>query len=225
MQQTEPDSDVVARAERIPTTVLADLLGDAGYRYQVLDHAIQAVDHDARRAGWAYTVLGRPATVDESGPDLVKARAIDAMPTGAMAVWSGAGVHNVCLFGDLLGAGMAARGVRGAVVDGVVRDIDDLARIPFPVYTRGRTPQASTGIWRVAATQVEVSVAGALQHVTVRPGDLIVADVNGVVALPNSLAEEIVAAGEKYLEREDVIRARIDAGDSLESLVAEFGRL
>lgn len=121
---------------------------------------------------------------------------------------------------------MAGRGVVGAVVDGGVRDIDDIARIPFPVFTRYRTPKASSGIWRVRDVQMAIDIAGTRgANVTVHPGDLVVADANGVVCVPRSVAEEIVRLGEAYLIREATIRQRIDRGDSLKALVAEFGRL
>jgi 4-hydroxy-4-methyl-2-oxoglutarate aldolase len=221
------DSGLTSRASAIPTTVLSDLLADAGHPGQVLTTGIQAFDPSTTRvAGWAYTVAGDAARTDESGPDAIKAGAIDAMPADAFAVWSSGGVEGVCLFGDLLAAGMAARGVVGAVVDGGVRDIDDIARIPFPVFARYRTPKASSGIWRVREVQVPVDIAGTRgAGVKVHPGDLVVADANGVVSIPRSLALDIVVAGEAYLVRETTIRQRIDRGDSLKALVAEFGRL
>lgn len=71
-----------------------------------------------------------------------------------------------------------------------------------------------------------VDVAGTRgANVQVRPGDLVVADANGVVSIPRAVADDIVVAGEVYLTREATIRQRIDRGDPLKALVAEFGRL
>lgn len=218
---------LAVRAARIPTTVLADLTADAGHPKRVLSPSIQAFDTAIERiAGPAYTVVGGRATPDESGPDLLKAQVIDQMPPGAVAVWAGGQTPGICLFGDMLAAGMKARGVLGAVLDGGIRDLDDIASMGFPVLARYRTPQASSGLWRVRAAQVPVELPGALDaSVRVEPGDLIVADVNGAIAIPAAIAEEVVTAGEKYLAREDEIRGRIRAGDSLAALVGEYGRL
>jgi regulator of RNase E activity RraA len=221
------DRALAARAAKIPTTVLSDLVADAGCPDQILTPSIQGFGALAGRiAGWATTVAGGPARPDQSGPDALKAEVIDAMQAGSLAVWSNGGIEGVCLFGDLLSAGMAARGVVGAVVDGGVRDIDDIAAIPFPLYARTRTPKASSGIWRVSDARVPIKIAGSVgPEVTVEQGDLVVADASGVLSIPRALSSEIVGRGEAYLVRERTIRRQIDAGSSLADLVREFGRL
>ena len=82
------------------------MLADAGHSDQVLTSSIQAFDPSIGRvAGWAYTIAGDAARTDESGPDAIKAGAIDGMTADGLAVWSSGGVEGVCLFGDLLAAG------------------------------------------------------------------------------------------------------------------------
>lgn len=221
------DSALSQRAQQIPTTVLADLLADHGFGEQVIAPDITSVNAETPRiAGWAATVAGDVITEAVEGPDLLKARAIDAMPAGAIAVWSGGSAQDVCLFGDLLAHAMHVRGVRAAVVDGGVRDIDDIEAMGFPVWARYRTPRASTGVWRVHVDREPVTVRGTLGGtVVVHPGDLIVADVNGAVTIPAAAAEAVVAAGEAYVVRESEIRARIDALESLADLLTEYGRI
>jgi len=226
MTAARDGGDLPGRARRTPTTVLSDLLADRGLRAQVVSPTVQAAVGTGRVAGWAFTVTGGPAAADESGPDLAKAQAIDAMTAGQVAVWAGGDVDEVCLFGDLLAAGQRARGVLAAVVDGGIRDEADIDGTGLVVWARYRTPKASTGIWRVRGWQEPVEVGGTSGGtVRVVPGDLVVADVDGVVVLPADVAAEVVAAAERYADREAVIRARIEAGESMAALVAEFGRL
>lgn len=218
---------VPMRAEAIPTTVLADTLRDHGSPDRVLSGSIAGLNREIRRcAGWAATVTGGPAEPGESGPDHAKARAIDAMTPGTIAVWAGGDVEDVCLFGDLLGLGMRVRGVRGAVVDGGVRDLEDMDRMGFAVHGRYRTPVASTGFWRVRAAQTPVELPGRRgTPVTITPGDLVVADVDGVVSVPRDLVEPVLATAEERLRQEAEVRGRIEAGESLDELLRRYGRI
>lgn len=221
------DEDLRRRAAAIPTTLLSDILADHGHETQVLSTAIQAVHVEAPRvAGWAYTVSGSTKPSGESGPDFRKARAIDATPANSVHVWAGNGVQDVCMFGDLLAAAMRVRGALAAVVDGGVRDVDDIDPTTFPVYARYRTPKASTGIWRVEESQVPVRLDGVLgTTVEVSPGDLVVADQNGVAVIPRQVAAQIVEACEAHLAKEGEIRSRIEARQGLEDLLLRYGRI
>ncbi len=221
------DDGTLRRAGQIPTTLLSDILGDLGRPAQALSTDIQSVHPSVGRiAGWAYTVTGEVCSEPPSGPDLAKARAIDGMPPGAIAVWAGTGMTGVCIFGDLLANAMRVRGVQGAVLDGGVRDVDDIEPATFPVFARYRTPRASTGVWAVTATQTPAELPGTLDApVTVAPGDLVVADANGVVVVPTELVEQALVAGEAHIAKEDDIRTRIESAASVEEMLIEFGRI
>lgn len=227
MSVSDGEERLLSRAEVVPTTLLSDILADHGHHAQVLSTAIQGVHPTVPRvAGWAYTISGGHMATDESGPDLRKARALDATPADSISVWAGNGVQDVCMFGDLLAAAMRVRGGRGAVVDGGVRDVDDIDPTTYPVYARYRTPKASTGVWRVDSTEVPVRLTGVLgTTVVVSPGDLMVADVNGVVAIPRSVLGAIVTACEAHIAKEGEIRGKIEAGQSIETLLLEYGRI
>jgi regulator of RNase E activity RraA len=224
---TDEHADFLRRAESLPTTLLCDIARDNGYPNTALStefHGICAAD--ARVAGWAYTFGGREPEPDLSGPDHLKAQAIDAMRPDSIGVWAGGQMHGVCAFGDLLALGMKVRGVRGAIVDGGVRDVEDLEESRFPVFARYRTPRASTGHWRVSEVQVVVRMPGARgEPVRVRPGDLVVADANGVVCIPRVVCRTVVEQALAHQSREGEIRERILAGESLDDLLNYYGRL
>ncbi len=219
--------ETLTRARQIPTTLFSDILGDLDRPAQALSTDIQSVHPGVERtAGWAYTVMGAQSATPLSGPDMDKARAIDAMPDGSLAVWAGTGMTGVCIFGDLLAGAMRVRGVQGAVVDGGMRDVDDIDPATFPVFARYHTPRGSTGVWRVSATQVPVQMPGTLGSVVVvTPGDLVVADQNGVVVIPADLVEEALERGEAHIAKEGEIRAKIEAGESVAGLLERYGRI
>lgn len=220
-------SALLARAERIPTTVLDDGLRNCGHPSQAVVPTIQALRWPVSRvAGWAYTVTGTKPDSGNPGPDYLKARAIDGMSADQIAVWGGGDVEGVCLFGDLLAAAMQVRGVRGVVVDGGVRDVDDIDDAGLPLFFRYRTPKASTGFWRVTDMAVPVHLPGTTEtSVLVTPDDLVVADANGVVCIPRTAIEDVLQYAEDRFEEETATRSRILAGESVEDLMRETGRI
>lgn len=218
---------LLARAERIPTTVLDDGLRNNGFPDQAVTTDIQGLGWPVRRvAGWAFTVAGHQPEPGFRAPDYLKARAIDGMGPDQVAIWAGGGVEGVCLFGDLLAAAMQARGVRAAVVDGGVRDVDDIDAAGMPLFFRYRTPKASTGFWRVSEVGGTVELPGTTGGpVSVVPGDLVVADANGVVSIPRSAIEDVLVYAEERALEEVATRERIVAGESVEALMREIGRI
>jgi 4-hydroxy-4-methyl-2-oxoglutarate aldolase len=227
MPQTPPADDLLRRAECIPTTVLSDSLRDLGVTDGVVSPSIGPVTPTSiRTAGWAFTIAGGPPRPGESGPDRPKAAAVDAMRPDQIAVWAGGDVEDVCLFGDLFALAMQHRGVRAAVVDGGVRDSEDIDATGFPLFARYRTPKASTGFWRVHATAVDVTLRGTTgTPVRVSPGDLIVADLDGVIRAPRAVVTDLLTRAEARLEQEVEVRARIESGEDLAVLMEHYGRI
>ncbi|GAB4271069.1 MAG: hypothetical protein Kow0092_25690 [Deferrisomatales bacterium] len=176
-------------------------------------------------AGPAYTVGGE----SRFGPcrgDREKLRAIDAMPAGAVALWAGGDIRGVCCFGDLLASAMKVRGVAGVVVDGGVRDVRFLGELGLPMWVRYRTPAQALGRWRVTAVQEPVQVRGALSdRVTVHPGDLLVADDDGVVVVPAALAETVAGRVADWERKDRSARQDILAGMKLLDALAKHGAL
>jgi len=221
------NDELLRRAERIPTTVLADSLRDLGVADAVVSPSIGPVTASSTRtAGWAFTIAGGAPREGQSGPDQPKAAAVDAMVSDEIAVWAGGDIEDVCLFGDLFALAMQHRGVRAAVVDGGIRDSDDIDATGFPLFARYRTPKASTGFWRVHDTQVDVRLRGTANGtVLVSPGDLIVADADGVIRAPRAVVPELLEQTEARLVQEVEVRTRIEAGERLQVLMEDYGRI
>jgi regulator of RNase E activity RraA len=207
------------------TAVIADVFDTWGQVPPVLDNSLFAVGGPGLRfIGPAYTVSGEAQSW--SGGDRAKLAAIDAMPSGAVPVWAGNDIRGVCCFGDLLAEAMQARGCAGVVVDGGIRDIAYLRQMNLPMLARYRSPAQAIGRWRVTASQVPVQVRGALQDwLTIRPGDIVVADDDGVIIVP---ADQISKAGEQvatWSQTESESRADIRAGMPLLKALEKYGHL
>jgi regulator of RNase E activity RraA len=195
----------------IPTTTLADLLG----RAQVMDIGIRPLWPGAPRvAGPAFTVRCPP------GDNLMVHAAVHRAAPGSVVVVEAGDVDHAVAGGNVLAVAQR-RGIVAFVVDGVIRDLAEARELGFPVHARGVIPVPG-GKDAVVPLNEPVRCGG----VTVNAGDVVVADEEGVVVVPVSRRDEVLAAAEKALVAEATVsldeweashRARIDA------LLAERG--
>jgi 4-hydroxy-4-methyl-2-oxoglutarate aldolase len=205
---------------------VADALDALGMLYQGLHPSFHPRPADAGKlAGWAHTIRGEMRPYRLEGGDADKMAACEELTPGSVSVWAG-GARGVCLFGELIALGMRERGCAGALVDGGVRDIAWIAQAGFPVYARYRTPVQSIGRWKVLDSGVPVRLPGATTaFVAVRPGDFILADADGAIAIPAEVAVPVLEHAEALGAREREIRREISAGLSLGEALAKFGHV
>jgi 4-hydroxy-4-methyl-2-oxoglutarate aldolase len=208
------------------TAAISDVFDTMGLVPQVMDNSLFFVSEgDCRFAGPAYTIQGESFRWSQGG-DKAKLEAIDLMPEGAVAVWAGTDIRGVCCFGDLLATAMKARGIAGAVVDGGVRDTAFMKRLGLPVMARYRTPAQAIGRWQVTSRQVTIRVRGALEDwITVAPGDLVVADEDGVVVVPQSCLDQVLGKVIAMSTKESLARKDIARGLPLLEALDKYGHL
>lgn len=210
---------------QVDAATVADVLDTLGYHHQGIAPTFTPYPADAGKlAGWAYTLCGemRPYS---GGGDPDKMKAVDGLKPGCVSVWSGSG-EGICFFGELIALGMKLRGCSGALVDGGIRDIEWIAKQKFPVYARYRTPVQSIGRWKVTAWQVPAYLPGATkQHVIVNPGDFVLGDIDGVIVIPYDVVEKALNEAERLTATEVRIRAELDAGATLEQVLAKYGHV
>jgi regulator of RNase E activity RraA len=218
--------DIRQRYLAVDSSNVADVLDELGLRDQGLAPSFRPFPPNAgRMAGWAAPIQGEMADYPGDQKDPRKMEACAALRPGSVSVWAGAG-KGVCFFGELIAIGMAERGCVGALADGGVRDLPWLGRLGFPVYARYRTPVQSIGRWRVVCHGEPVAMPGATSsEVTVNPGDLILADDDGVICVPADVAVQVLERAEALGAREVEIRAQLERGLSLADALAKFGHV
>jgi 4-hydroxy-4-methyl-2-oxoglutarate aldolase len=123
--------------------------------------------------------------------------------------------------GGLMSTAMKYRGFAGAVIDGGVRDTPQVTKLQFPIFSRGVVPSTTVNHFRVAGTNVAVKCAGA----DVRPADIVVADMDGVVVVPKEKAAEVLKKAQQLDETEHSMLPYIEKYKSIREAVAKFGRL
>ncbi|MFC9126053.1 RraA family protein [Streptomyces sp. NPDC057099] len=170
----------------VPPTTLADLLG----RAQVMDTGIRPLWNSPRVAGPAYTVRCEP------GDNLMLHAAIYRAEPGSVIVVESGDV-DYALAGGNVCAVAQRRGVAAFVVDGVIRDLGEVREAGFPVFSRGVIPIPGTKK-KVGSLGEPARVGGVLVH----PGDIVVADEEGIVVTPAARREEILAAAQAKLAKE-----------------------
>jgi 4-hydroxy-4-methyl-2-oxoglutarate aldolase len=216
---------VVVRSTLGPDpTAVAELAGqgvatvhEAQGRRGLLGPQVVARQEGATIAGRAVTVLSHP------GDNLMIHAAVEQCAEGDVLVVATTSESTDGMFGELLAASLRSRGVLGLVTAAGVRDLADLRRMGFPVWSRAVSAQGTVKA-TAGSVNVPVVVAGAL----VEPGDAIVADDDGVVVVRRAEAVEVAAAGARRLADEAAKRARLAAGElglDMYGLRAELERL
>jgi len=174
--------------------------------------------------GRAVTALLRPAPPEKATPTLAvkhSVEAIDNAAPGEVVVVVVEGDLNMTGLGGLMGAAAKARGLAGVVIDGGVRDVEELREMRLPVYSRSVVPSTVVGRFASVARQTPVVCAG----VTVRPGDIIVAGEDGVVTVPSEKAAEVLKRAQEIDAREDKMIPYIQKYKSLEKAIELFNRI
>jgi 4-hydroxy-4-methyl-2-oxoglutarate aldolase len=209
----------------VDTSNIADVLDTMGYYHQGLSQEFRFFGGTENRlCGWAYTIRGQMTPYPMQG-DPEKMRVCNEISAGEVSVWSGDGA-GICYFGELIAIGMQQRGSPGALVDGGIRDLQWMAEHKFPVVARYRTPIQSIGRWRVCESQAPVYIRGATTPtLTIRPGDLVVADDDGAIAIPAEIVEEVLTKSENLTRIELEIRAEVKAGLTLVDALKKYGHV
>jgi 4-hydroxy-4-methyl-2-oxoglutarate aldolase len=179
----------------ITTASVADALWELGVAGH-MSHEIKPI-FKAKIVGPALTVKEEPTT--ERLPPSHALELIDTCLPGSVIVIAIDGFRNVAVWGGLMTAGAFVNGLEGAVLDGGVRDVEEIERdFGFPIFSRSICPATTVGRFKTVASNVPVTVGG----VTVNPGDLIVGDRDGVVVVPAALVEKVLKGAQDIEERE-----------------------
>lgn len=208
MESKEFDEKYRTRLEKLSTTNLADALDKEGMRGAVI--GIRPM-YDCPR------IIGRAVTMKVTAAGMWKTkyhmgvRAIDSASAGDIIVIDNRGDTNNNCWGEILSMGAKMKGVSGVVVDGAARDIDACKEFSFPVYARGAVPITARG--RIMEESVnEVVRIGDIQ---VRPGDIVMADVNGVVIIPVEKLDDVVKSAEGIVEKESAMVEELRNGANI----------
>ena len=176
---------------------------------------------DARAVGRAATVVLRPVLKndDRKYPNLAL-ELLDQAPKGSILVFVMQDGPDIAAMGNLMGTTAKVRELAGAVIDGAVRDVAELKRIGFPVWSRRVSPATSVGRMVGAEKQVPVRCGDIMVH----PGDYIVGDTDGVVVVPAAAAMRVIELLKQYDDKESKMLTIIEKEKSMLKALEIYNR-
>jgi len=203
------------------TAVVSDSLDHLGFRSQAMREYLRPLYPDCKVAGWARTVSCSDIYHIPPDPYGIEIEAVDSLLPGEVAV---VGTHKSVRnapWGELLSTAARARGARGAIIDGLVRDVQKIEELRFPVFASGIKPVDSMGRGAVTAYNVPVECG----EVPVNPGDFVFADFDGVVVIPQAVVNDAIQLAAEKVRRENSSRSELMQGAFLRDVYKKYGVL
>lgn len=218
LPENEREREIVSVLQTLYPAVIADILDKKGYRNQVVSPAIEPLWPDVSLAGVVttiecHTVDGLP---DEGEEYKVLFEAIDRVQKGHVVVTNKV---ESCIWGELMSEATVQRGGRGIVTEGYTRDTLGILELGFPVFCLGKDCRDVLGRAEAVAFDVPINCAG----VEVRPKDFVIGNVDGVVFIPNRIAEETVNEALEKANGEKIVQKKLREGLSTTEAWKKYG--
>jgi 4-hydroxy-4-methyl-2-oxoglutarate aldolase len=218
-----PDEPLIAAFKKSYPASVSDAVELVTGKNGAMRHDMKLVN-GTPIVGRAVTSLVKPAAPEQATPALSTKHSvemIDNAKPGEVGIIVMEGTLDIAAMGNLMATAAKVRGMAGMVLDGAIRDVWDIRRMGLTVYARSISPRTAVGHYATVARNVPVECAG----ITVRPGDIIVADEDGVVVVPQERAEEVLKKAQEIDQRESGMFPFIRQFKSLSKAIEKFNRI
>ncbi len=219
-QKTFPiaGKELIRRYEQLYTGAVNDVLREFTLLNQALPNHIVPLREYHPIAGFAFCVKSAPNAVVSGEMDF-RAKMLDEMHEDAFVVWDTSKDEKATLWGGVMTATAKSKGVKAACIDGGIRDTHQILDADFPVFYKYRSSNGSLGRCLITHYQVPLQVA----DVTIKPGDIVIGDIDGVLIVPRDLAYEVLIRAEEIKENEKKIFGWVKSGDSIKQITEKGG--
>jgi regulator of RNase E activity RraA len=214
------DASLIEAYRHVEVASVSDALEQVVGKKMYMTHRMRPI-FPSKFAGVALTVHLKKEENDDPAALNGMLTAIDEGRKDSVYVMVVDDGADIAGMGGLMGTAMSARNYAGAVIDGGVRDVAYLQKIGFPVFALGIVPSTSVHHYRFAGSNVPVICDG----VTVNPGDIVVADADGVAVVPRAAAEKTLTLAQQLDFKEHSMYAIIEKAKSIVEAVKQVGRL
>ena len=218
------EESLLAQYEKLYTALIYDVLRMEYGIYTVLPSNLVPLKDGMKVCGIAFTVKGMPdnRSRDEKPEEHEKrARMMEAMHKNSIVVWDTSHDSETAHFGEMMTATAMLRGSIGAIVDGGVRDTNQIMETGYKIWSRYRTPVSMYDRHEIVKWQTAIKIG----EVTIRPGDVVFADSDGVIIIPRKIAYEVLQKAQELGKTEKGWREIIAAGVSPSEYIKKGGKL
>lgn len=207
--------------EKLYVAVLSDVLDQLGYKQQATRTSFHAYTGVNKIMGRCKTTLWTDMYDVDQNPYELELHAVDSCQPGDILIAAAGGSNRSGIWGELLSTAARNSGCVGVIVHGSVRDIDKMRDMEFPVFATGKNPYDSQNRQRVVDVDVVVEIDG----VKFAPGDLVMADEDGIVVVPQHLEEQVIKAALEKVSAENITRDAIKNGMKATEAYLKYGVL
>lgn len=214
--------DLKELSEKLYSGLICDVLDYFSYRKQSFTSTFQITAPNAVVFGRAFPVQAERVDHMVENALVNQCASIDQVKEGDVYVLATKDEDfDGAVWGEIMSTGVRAHGGVGAIINGMLRDTKFVQKMDFPVLYRGHMPTTSKGRTEITAWNVPITIEG----ITVNPGDLIFADVDGVVVIPQEVEDQVIERCLHIMANEDITRERIAGGASVEETYMQIGTI
>ena len=212
------DSELLSRFEQLYTGAVNDVLREFCLFNQALPGYMQPLREYCTVAGFAFTVKSAPNVLISGEMDF-RTQMLDAMGENAFVIWDTSSDVKATLWGGVMTATAKGKKVKAACIDGGIRDTHQILEAGFPVFYKYRISNGSLGRCLITHYQIPIMIG----DVTIKPGDIVVGDIDGVLIVPRDMAYDVLLRAEEIRNNEETIFGWVREGQTIHEIKEKGG--
>lgn len=213
-----PEKELLSRFEQLYTGAINDVLREFCLLNQALPGRIKPLREYQSIAGFAFTVKSAP-NVKITGEMDVRVQMLDEMKENDFVIWDTSRDQDATLWGGVMTATAKGKGLKAACIDGGIRDTHQILAADFPVFYEYRISNGSLGRCLITHYQIPIRIG----NVIIKPGDVAVGDVDGVVIVPRNIAYDVLVRAEEIKNNEKKIFSWVEKGETVKEIKEKGG--
>ncbi|WKN42775.1 RraA family protein [Tunicatimonas pelagia] len=213
-----PDKEMLLRFEQLYTGAVNDVLREFCLLEQALPGRIKPLREYRTVAGFAFTVKSAP-NVKIQGEMEFRTQMLDDMQEDAFVLWDTSRDQKATLWGGVMTATAKGKKLKAACIDGGIRDTHQILEADFPVFYEYRISNGSLGRCLITHYQIPIKIG----DVTIKPGDVVLGDIDGVLVVPRPVAYDVLLRAEEIRENEKKIFGWVAEGQSIQDITDKGG--
>lgn len=213
-----PEKELLHRYEQLYTGAINDVLREFCLINQALPGHLVPLREYRTIAGIAFTVKSAPNAMIRGEMEF-RVQMLDEMHEDSFVVWDTTKDEHATLWGGVMTATAKGKKVKAACIDGGIRDTHQILEADFPVFYKYRISNGSLGRCLITHYQVTLQIGA----VTIKPGDVVMGDIDGVLVVPRALAYEVLLRAEEIIENEKQIFGWVKDGQSIQEITKKGG--